>query len=553
MSNGTDPQEIVSQMVKGYGPDFPPLQTLFHMTPNQEYLTQMDQPIPALGRYRKSVNFLSGVTSGKVIGIIRFKVIIYYLIVLSGEMSRYEGEYRHQRIVGRISPADIDFLWHLGSRPEEIFQAEVIEKFSDHDTAAAVDYIKLKIAELLPHLAPYIEAVHFGNTSEDVMGNVFGVIGNMLVYGHFMPALCRFCDVAISFVDQYEQDGPLILPAFTHEQAAEPTSLGKKFITRLAAISYLIERMRTGDGKFIPFSGKLGGAVGNMTCHFAAYPDIDWWEYGRNFVESMQLTYHEFTDQCVPFVVEAQHFVTIGNILTQVLKLTDDFIKLARCPGQFFVKKKKIGEKGSSIMPNKSNAWGMEGAIEQLIEARERLFSLAIRLPSYPDEGNMGRSYLMRNIGAAFLPLFIGFDRILTGAAEMLKYIPNRDKIKVFLDEYPGMSGSSLQTVLKREGVRGDAYRTIQDISINPDGSYANSAQFKDGLEAKMESLGLGQPVRNELRGLLNPRDLVLPVHLKVRKGLENQKDLFRQYRQQAEQISNPFKKVMEEETQLVA
>ena len=141
-----------------------------------------------------------------------------------------------------------------------------------------------------------------------------------------------------------------------------------------------------------------------------------------------------------------------------------------------------------------------------LKEARTNLLALALELPDYPHEGDMGRSYLLRNIGASFMPIFIAFGRI---KSEMESYVPNHAKIKAFFDEYPGMAGSSIQTVMKREGVSSDAYRVVESISINPDGTYANAAQFRTGLEEKMAALCLAGPFKDELRSLLDPRNLV--------------------------------------------
>jgi len=519
---------ILDALIAGYGDDFPKVEQLLNIQATDEDKLKLEAPIPELGRYLKSVSFLTDVTSGKAVGLQRFKVITEYFIQLGEELEEYEGKFKDKKIIGHLSETDKHKIRQLGTSLSDIIRAEKIEQFADHDTAAATDYIKILIARELPHLEDMIEGVHFANTSEDVMSNVFGIIANKLVYGHFMPALLDFCESTIYYVKMYEKHTPLVLPAFTHQQAAEPTTFGKKITTRLNAIDYLIANMADKDGKFIPFSGKLSGAVGNLTTHYAAYPDIEWGNFAKGFVKSLGLSYEEMTDQCVSYVIEANHFTTIGNILTQVIKLTDDFVDMASCPGQLFVKQKKKGEKGSSIMPNKSNAWAMEGAIKMLKKSRDGLFHYAKELPDYPHEGNMGRSYLFRSIGDIFMPVFIGLKRI---NREMHKYHPNKEKIKAFFNEYPGMSGSSLQSILKREKISGDAYRTIQDISINPDGSYANKKQFKKGLNQKMDELDLPQELRKELRQILDPKNLVREANKLVIEKLTIIKSHFSRYR----------------------
>lgn len=518
--------KILDQMIAGYGPKFPKLEELFATQLTEKDIGTLEEPIPALGRYLKSVAFLKDITSGKAVGLTRFKVIIEYFIALNDLLAGYKGRYR--KITGNLSIEDKERLRKIGTTLEEVKQAEMIEKFTEHDTAAAGDYVKLKIATLLPHLEDQVEGIHFGNTSEDVMGNVFGIIANNLVFKHFMRALLDFCVNIICYVEKYENNGPLIVPDLTHQQAAVPTTLGQILITQLAAIDYHISQMIGKNGKFRPFSGKLGGPTGNLDCHYAAYPDIDWTTFARKFVEGLGLHYETMTNQCVSYAVEIQHFTTIGNILTHIIKLVKDFVNMASCPSQFFVKEKKKGSKGSSIMPNKSNAWKQEGGIPALMEARDKLFFLATTLPDYPHGGDMARSYLFRNIGDDFMSIFIGLDRI---TEEINVYKPNPEKIAKFFDEYPGMAGGSLQTVLKRQGVSDDAYRVIQEISINPDGTYANREQFKNGLEEKMKILGISEESQRELRRLLKLDNLIGLAHPMALNEIEKLKENISNYR----------------------
>lgn len=499
----------VRAIVEGYGPDFPPLETLLALEISAQDKSVLDVPIPGLARYRKTVSFLDDLTSGKRVSLERFRVITEYFIALANELDNYQGMHRNNKVVSGLTSDQKMAIRNLAITTDDIARAELIEKFTDHDTAAAGDYVKIVIGTHIPELESMIEGVHFSATSEDVMGNVFGIINNSLVYGQFMPRLLDFCDHLIGYVGKWEENGPLVLPAFTHQQAAEPTTLGNKFMTRIKAIDYLIQQLIR-DGNFQPFSGKMGGAVGNLTTHYAAYPDIDWEGFAEKFVTGFGLHYDNMTDQSVSYVVEAQIYTTIANVLGQMMKLTGDFIDMASSPGQLFTKQKKKGQKGSSIMPNKSNPWGMEGAMGMFEYGRDKLLSYAKILPNYPHEGNMKRSYLMRNIGDVFIDIFIGMARV---KREMNVYHPNHEKIEAIFHEYPGMSGSVIQTILKRQGIEGDAYRAIEKISINPDGSYADAKQFKDGLERTMEELSLPDTVKTELRTSLNPRNLIEPAH----------------------------------------
>ena len=356
------------------------------------------------------------------------------------------------------------------------------------------------------------------------MSIVMGLMGNEL-FGHFIKFLSTYCLDQITFVETCEQNGPLIIPEFTHQQSAEPIALCTKSVIGLNAIKYLVKKLMINRDTFQPFSGKMGGATGQLMCHYAAYPDIDWWEFAKDFVESFGLHYEPVTAQSVTYVVEAQIFMTITAILNEVIKITSDFLSLASCPAQLFVKVKRAGAKGSSIMPGKSNGWGHEGGRKMLRESIALLLNLARELMDFPHGGDMGRSYLCRNLGNVFMPIFIALPRI---SKELKSYQPNPKKISWILDEYPGMAGSSIQTVLKRAGIDGDPYRELQKISINNDGSYANAEQFGRGLESFMEKFQLPVELREELRGLLNWQKLVEPAAKKAKEELEALKIFFR-------------------------
>ncbi|MCX6810027.1 MAG: lyase family protein [Candidatus Berkelbacteria bacterium] len=498
----------VAQLVAGYGPDFPSLAELFALEPNDQELLALMAPIPELGRYFKSVVSLRNVTSDYAVGVTRFRVIAEALLALSDTLSIYNGLHADKKVVHSLSKKDHELLLRLARSPGDVFRAQKMEKFTEHDTAAAIGYTKIKMGVTSKRLEKVMEGAGFGLTSEDTMGPVFGLVANCLVFGNFIPRLLNFMERCLDYVDFCEQDGPLVLPGETHQQAAEPTTFGKRVLTNLFPIWQALERMSS-DGHFMPFSGKFGGAIGNMTNLKAAYPDIDWDIHAYKLInDRLGLSYDEMTFQSSTYGLEAIHFSEIANILTHLVKLVEDFMNMGSCPYQGFVKLKKKGTVGSTAMPNKSNPWAQEGAVAMLLDTQSQLDFLARSLPRFPREGNMARSYLMRTIGRRFMPAFIALDRIdgeMIGDMRKRGYVPNLPNIQEYFDKYPGMAGSSIQTVLKREGIEGDAYRAIEKIAINPDGTYANAAQFRSGLEEVMAEFNLPDKVRDELRLILEP------------------------------------------------
>lgn len=522
----------VETLLNGYGPKFkekfPTLDSLMAVKATSVQEARLRAPLPAMGRYFRSVAFLQNVTSGERLGMERFRVIKEYFIALAERLTDYDGMHKDHKVVCDLTEDQEGQIRDLAMTTDDIIRAEALEEFSDHDTAAAGDLVKILIGSKIPELESKIEGVHFAATSEDVMGNVFGVIGNELVYGYFVPLILDFCEHLMNYADTFEKTAKrLSIPGYTHDQAAEPHTLSKKFATRVRAIEFQLQSLIKNDG-FQPFSGKMGGAIGNLTTHYAAYPDIDWFEFSKKFVEGFGLHYESMTDQSTSYTVEAQIFSAMANIMTQMHKVTEDFVDLTSCPAQLFVKEKKPGQKGSSIMPNKSNAWGMEGAEFMFRFARTKMTFYAQDLPGYPHEGNMERSYALRNLGDVFMEGFIGMKRVMR---EMNNYVANLGKIEAFFHEYPGMSGSSIQTVLKREGIEGDAYREIQSISINSDGTYANEKEFGKRLDEKLQTLGISPEAHFNVLNLLHPDELVRPSHEKTHSEIEGMKRRFQDYR----------------------
>lgn len=497
----------VAALHKGLGPRCPSLEELFGLQPDEAKRLSLSQPTAALGRYLNSVGFLSDVTSQKVVGLVRFDVLIEYTIALSEELDRYQGIHKDKKVIHSLTPEDKANIRKLARTLPDIVRAEAIEGCTEHDTAAAIMWLKILIGTHYPHLESMIEGVAFANTSEDTMSSVFGRVGNSVVYGHFLPKLLDLVELMIEYVNTIEAEHPAIIPAETHQMAAEPQTFGKRILTMLYALDWHIRRLIDGD-RFIGFSGRLGGATGNMATHYAAYPDIDWRGFAKRFIEAQWLTYEEMTYQSVTYAVEASIFTELGNIMTTLIKLCEDLMAMAGCSNQLLLKIKRPGTTASSVMPTKQNFWNTEGAVKMLKKTRALLFHLAESLPDFPREGNMGRSFLMREFGSDMMAAFIALDRIkreIIGDMRTRGTMLSVANIARYFNLYPGLAGSSIQTVLKREEIAGDAYRQIEAIAINPDGSYADMQQFTEGLERVMEGNNLPVSVREELRRLVDP------------------------------------------------
>ena len=140
--------------------------------------------------------------------------------------------------------------------------------------------------------------------------------------------------------------------ARTHGQPASPTKLGKEvrvFVERLKRQLLLL--------KEIPCPAKFGGATGNFNAHKAAYPEIDWVDFGNRFVgDKLKLDREQLTTQISNYDNLSAIFDNLKRINTILIDLARDFWTYIMM--EYFKQKIKKGEVGSSAMPQLGQAPG---------------------------------------------------------------------------------------------------------------------------------------------------------------------------------------------------
>ena len=150
------------------------------------------------------------------------------------------------------------------------------EKITNHDVKAVEYFLKEKF-DLLG-LEVYKEFIHFGLTSQDINNTATPLMLKTGLHEVIMPLLEEVIERLSDLAEEWK-DIPML--AKTHGQPASPTRLGKEievFVVRLKNQVELLEQ--------VPFSGKFGGATGNLNAHKVAYPSIDWNAFASNFVSN---------------------------------------------------------------------------------------------------------------------------------------------------------------------------------------------------------------------------------------------------------------------------
>ncbi|MGZ4992921.1 MAG: adenylosuccinate lyase, partial [Methylobacter sp.] len=299
---------------------------------------------PIDGRYADKVTALRPIFSEY--GLIRFRVLV--------EVRWLQALASHPQIV-EVSPFSDTATQLLNSIVDNFSEADAqrvkdIEKTTNHDVKAVEYLLKEKIAGCA-ELEKVSEFFHFACTSEDINNLSYALMlkeGREVILGQINECIAAIKNIAIETAGQ-----PML--SRTHGQSATPTTTGKEF----ANVAARLERQKD-QLQAVGLLGKINGAVGNYNAHSVAYPDVDWAEFARNFVESLGLQFNPYTIQIEPHDYIAEYFHALSRFNTILLDFDRDvwgYISLG-----YFKQKTIAGEIGSSTMPHKVNPIDFENS-----------------------------------------------------------------------------------------------------------------------------------------------------------------------------------------------
>jgi adenylosuccinate lyase len=351
-----------------------------------------------------------------------------------------------------LSPVVNQYLDQLAEKftPDHARRVKDIEQTTNHDVKA-VEYL---IAEHLgddAELARIRPFVHFACTSEDINNIAYAL---MLREGRsqvIRPALRRITEKLRAMSDAMASQ-PML--ARTHGQSASPTTLGKE-------MANIVARLERQDALFkaVPTLAKINGAVGNFNAHVVAYPEADWPVLSRSFIESLGLTWNEYTTQIEPHDWIAEYCDALARINTILLDTCRDiwsYISIG-----YFRQKKIDSEVGSSTMPHKVNPIDFENAEGNFGVANALLRHFSEKLPVSRWQRDLTDSTVLRNLGVAIGHSMLGYQSLLVG---LDKLRPNSERMQADLDTNWEVLGEAIQTVMRRYG-HGDAYEQMKNLT----------------------------------------------------------------------------------------
>ena len=427
---------------------------------------------PIDGRYADKTRELSDFFSEYAL--IRYRVLVevqYFIALCKHPLPQLQGFPEHR----------LDDLVRLTNRfgLEEAERVKAIERVTNHDVKAVEYFLKEQFEAL--GLGQFKEFIHFGLTSQDINNTATPLLLRQALEQAYLPLLQQLRDELDGLADNWA-DIPML--ARTHGQPASPTTLGKEFRVFTVRLEEQVRQLES-----ISLRAKFGGATGNFNAHFVAYPDIDWNQFGNQFVEEYLGLERAFpTTQIEHYDNLAALFMALKRINTILIDFCRD--SWAYISMDYFRQKVVEGEVGSSAMPHKVNPIDFENAEGNLGLANAIFTHLADKLPVSRLQRDLTDSTVLRNVGVPIAHTFIAFKSILKGMGKLLL---NEEKLTQDLDNNWMVIAEAIQNVLRREGYE-QPYEALKALTRG------KAKVSREDMHAFINGLKVSPAVQEELK-----------------------------------------------------
>lgn len=364
---------------------------------------------------------------------------------------------------------------------EDASRIKDIENTTNHDVKAVEYFIKEKFDAL--GIAKYKEFIHFGLTSQDINNTSIPL---SLMDGVREVLTKYFDELYLSLYAMADRWAAVPMLAHTHGQPASPTRLGKEIKVFAARIREQLDQLDRA-----PYPAKFGGATGNFNAHFVAYPEIDWNEFAKSFVEGKLGLKRSYP------TTQIEHYDNLAAIFDNLKRLNTILIDLSRdiwtyISMDYFKQKIKEGEVGSSAMPHKVNPIDFENAEGNLGIANAILDHLSAKLPISRMQRDLTDSTVLRNIGVPVAHTLIALKSLQKGLS---KLILNEERINRDLEDNWAVVAEGIQTILRREGYP-NPYETLKQLTRTNEKINAQS------ISEFIDTLNVSDSVKEELRAI---------------------------------------------------
>ncbi len=437
-------------------------------------LTPLNALSPLDGRYQSKVDPLRAYFSEYALIKHRALVEVEWLKALAALPEIEEVKAFSKETIKELDDAIANF------GEKDASQVKAIEARTNHDVKALEYWLKEKF-DGNAEIKKASEFIHFACTSEDInnLSHALMLKGarNSVMLPFLNNLIARMTELSKQLAAQ-----PML--SRTHGQTASPTTMGKEF----ANVVYRLQRQQK-QLVANEILGKINGAVGNFNAHLSAYPNVDWENFAKQFVENLGLTYNPMTIQIEPHDYMAELYDNLARINTILIDINRDIWGYVSVG--YFKQKLKPGEVGSSTMPHKVNPIDFENSEGNLGLANSILRHLAEKLPISRWQRDLTDSTVLRNMGVAFGYTLLGFDSCLRG---LNKLEINPVKLADDLDSSWEVLAEPIQTVMRRYGYK-NPYDTLKEYTrgkaISKESLQSLIAELKIPAEAKQYLMDL--------------------------------------------------------------
>ena len=355
-----------------------------------------------------------------------------------------------------------------------------IEATTNHDVKSIEYYLKEQVQDD-PELAAISEFIHFACTSEDINNLAHALMLKQARQDFLLPTMDELIAHLHALAEEHAEQ-PML--SRTHGQPASPTTLGKEMANVAARLGRQREQVAA-----VQLLGKANGAVGNYNAHLAAYPEIDWAQHSRSFVESLGLVVNLHTTQIEPHDYMAELFDAIARFNTILIDLDRDvwgYISLG-----YFVQPPVAGEVGSSVMPHKVNPIDFENSEGNLGVANAILSHLGSKLPISRWQRDLTDSTVLRNLGVGLAHSLVAWQATLRGLSRLQV---DTARMQKDLDENWAVLAEAIQTVMRRYGIP-DPYEKLKQLT-------RGKPVDRELLEDLIDRLEIPEEAKQRLRAL---------------------------------------------------
>lgn len=428
---------------------------------------------PLADRYGQLVAPLSNYLSESALIKYRVEIEIRYLLKLS-----------EVGVIRKLNKIEISNLIKIITNldDQDIQKAKEFEDVVHHDVKAIELLLREKLKEM--NLEELIEKIHYCLTSEDVNNIAYRLMLKYSVSEVLMKELQSFISELVQFSKETKST---VMMARTHGQDAVPTTLGKEiavYATRLFKIYKKIERNN--------LTGKLGGAIGGWNAHLYSEPQINWMKFSKEFVESVDLEFNEFTTQINPY----DDVVELLSLIHQMNSIMIDFNQdMWRYISDDWIKQKPDSKSvGSSTMAQKVNPINFENSEGNAQIANGIIEALNRTLPISRLQRDLSNSTIVRNIGPA-----LGHSLIVIKSASrgFSKIHPDFVAIELHLMSNWSILAEPLQILLRKNNIE-NSFNLVKEQMMGK--KLSEKAWIK-----MIKEMDIPKNVKNEIL-MLNPR-----------------------------------------------